>query len=773
MAVAIIAILASVSFVGVTGYLRSMAQLERDNIAKEIFVAAQNHLAMAEGQNYMGRTERGVEDFEKDENGKVKKKIYYYIVNAGNVTASDDEDENFENGLLGLMLPFGSIDETIRGGGNYVIRYQAEPANVLDVFYSPNVNSGKRFIYPITQDSYKKKVKDAGGEEKKSIRKWFPDGIGDGVIGWYGGGEGLVQGEELKTPDITVINAETLRVEVTDYNPVSTPLQLIITGVTSGAQKAINLRAGGRVSTISSSTSVNTYGFTLDDITDWDSQFRNLGNDNGTPFLPGEDITIQAVAYRNDVLTNVGYSATKKTNSLFAKMDLETETNTDGQGNVTTKILSSTASITNIRHLQNLGKDVSSVNDTTLKLQAANQKTDLSWTAFLTELGNNSAQICLSSTSSEEAGCYHPVNVDYPLAYDGMGHRISDVLIKHNGDKGVFGTYGADSISSIQNLAIVDLKMETSTSGNAGNAGALAGTMENTSVTNVVAYNSSTYETANSSNILTSGAAGGLIGSMSGGSATACAAALYVESDGGNAGGLIGTAASNASVTACYSGGHTVDAQYYTFKDASGNVTTTKTELYNVKGASVAEAGGLIGSAANTSITNSYSTCSVTGGTAGGLIGSGTGDLTNCYATGLVKGTTAEGAFAGTYSVEASGCKYYEIINERSSDTEGYTYLPSVPGSDSERPVAGIEPLDKDAASYNAFTGGTWSDKVLPYDDTLREYYQNKYNLQTVEQLGADLTVPDEMKEYIEEYFVKTHYGDWPAPEIFVINTTS
>ncbi len=54
MAVAIIAILAGVSFIGVTGYLRSMALLERDSIAKEIFIAAQNHLTMAKGQGYMG-----------------------------------------------------------------------------------------------------------------------------------------------------------------------------------------------------------------------------------------------------------------------------------------------------------------------------------------------------------------------------------------------------------------------------------------------------------------------------------------------------------------------------------------------------------------------------------------------------------------------------------------------------------------------------------------------------------------------------------------------
>ena len=54
MAVAIIGILAGVSFISVASYLRSMALLERDGIAKEIYVAAQNHLTMLESQNYSG-----------------------------------------------------------------------------------------------------------------------------------------------------------------------------------------------------------------------------------------------------------------------------------------------------------------------------------------------------------------------------------------------------------------------------------------------------------------------------------------------------------------------------------------------------------------------------------------------------------------------------------------------------------------------------------------------------------------------------------------------
>ena len=45
-----------------------------------------------------------------------------------------------------------------------------------------------------------------------------------------------------------------------------------------------------------------------------------------------------------------------------------------------------------------------------------------------------------------------------------------------------------------------------------------------------------------------------------------------------------------------------------------------------------------------------------------------------------------------------------------------------------------------------------------------------KYNLKTVEQLGDD-NVVTEATDKVPADFVAVHYGDWPAPEILVINT--
>ena len=52
--VAILIILFAVIAVNVAARQRSMTRLEFDAIAKEIYVAAQNHLTVAESQDYLG-----------------------------------------------------------------------------------------------------------------------------------------------------------------------------------------------------------------------------------------------------------------------------------------------------------------------------------------------------------------------------------------------------------------------------------------------------------------------------------------------------------------------------------------------------------------------------------------------------------------------------------------------------------------------------------------------------------------------------------------------
>ena len=207
--VAIITVLAGVGFIAVQSYQKSMAQLEADAIAKEIFIAAQNHLTMAESQGYTSETinygkdgtvsqntgsnegtgsdaESGTDTGAATGGSGTNSGIYYFRV----------PSDSFENSVLGLMLPFGSIDETIRAGGNYVVRYQANPARVLDVFYGSRTGRYKA-------DPTEMSLSDLVGKNYDS-----------NVIGWYGGADTQESGVKLNAPVITVENAERLTVTV-------------------------------------------------------------------------------------------------------------------------------------------------------------------------------------------------------------------------------------------------------------------------------------------------------------------------------------------------------------------------------------------------------------------------------------------------------------------------------------------------------------------------------------------------------------------------------
>ena len=695
--VAIITILSGVSFIAVQNHMRSLAQLERDGIAKEIFVAAQNHLTMAEHEGYIGLDDYGTQEY--------KDKGTYYFVGKGAAFGG--------NNLLKVMLPFGAVDETVRLGGSYIIRYQRDTGRVLDVFFSwPN----QRFPHTFGDELDKLEAYTGEGNVK---RRNYTDGS---VIGWYGGEAAQTLATlSLDPPVLEVINQERLQVIVTDPNfgKTGASLQLIIKGVSSKKEKAIPLGALS-TSTVPVETGAlqNVYTVTLDDITMSGRHFAELFES----FAPGENITIQAIAYSNSALSNIAYSGEKKTNSLFA--DLTEETSTSGSETVTR----GTASISNIRHLENLDFDISTVPYTKLNITNAKQTTDLDWEDFKEKIGDKNNTIIYQKDAKPDlgggttkAGCYMPVSPENPLAYDGANHRISNVLVDINQHAGVFGEMVSESI-----------------------------------VSDLLVYNASITSS--------SGNAGGLIGSMSGTMVERCAANGTVSSSGEDhaAGGLIGLA-SSGTVKACYSAGHTEDGSYEKWIEATdGNNNPHGCDVTGTT------AGGLIGDAGSTGIESSYSTCSAAGAKVGGLIGSGSGAVTSCYATGLVKGTgdnPTVGAFAGTYTGSSiSDSHYYMIINERKTEENGnkaISYLDPIGGGTSS---GGILALDRDAEEYEKFVGSDRKDAV-PNDQALVTWYQGTYPFPTVAQLGAAVSEDD--------HFINTHYGDWPAPEIFVINSSS
>jgi hypothetical protein len=124
---------------------------------------------------------------------------------------------------------------------------------------------------------------------------------------------------------------------------------------------------------------------------------------------------------------------------------------------------------------------------------------------------------------------------------------------------------------------------------------------------------------------------GGLIGILTG-SVFRCSSSGIIN--GGNAGGLIGTA-SNGMVT--QTAGSTVVSESFSDADVTGSNW----------------AGGLIGALDYCSLTSSYAKGKVVGGSAGGLVGSSgfnSSNISSCYSAGSVEGSMNTGGLVGDNS---------------------------------------------------------------------------------------------------------------------------
>ncbi|MBR4545552.1 MAG: type II secretion system protein [Oscillibacter sp.] len=803
LAVAVIGILSAVVAVNVVHYQRTLTQVELDGIAREIFVAAQNHLTMAESQGFMGIDPKSDSDWGKtyQKGTPTEPAIYYYVVKPD--TNTDRDSLN----MLNLMLPFASVDETVRTvDGSYVIRYQKDPALVLDVFYAVAEETAegdvknRKFAHTFTLDEATPPKEDEGrniydtlwgysGSAQKGARGQY---LGTAVIGWYGvdpewfsvqsGGEiptPVSKGAPLSPPTVKVVNAEQLYVEVTNPNYVdgenpktlewygNARLRLEITGQQSGNSLPIELITKAGFTSEKDYIIPDdqfypkTYRVILDDVTQDGTRFHKIIADAG--LFPGEDIIIRAVSYNNTELTNIATSANAETNSLFASVN------------------GSTADIANFRHLENLDSAVSHINfdPDNVHITQANQTSDMDWDKFMS--GNVSVYYGNTHT---QPGEYFPVTnggkikddgtieYDKQITYNGNGHTISNVKINVSGNAGLFATLGHSS--TVTDLELVNFDVKSS----GGNAGALAGVLEilqdNSKVQGVLVHHDTPDISPNlpdeKKTVQGKSSTGGLIGEIVLGAIPAgetpgvctieqSAAAVYVTSSNGDAGGLIGTVSGGASarVMDSYAGGHVI-----TKKDAEDKAIGVEYDKGNNNVTAKENAGGLIGSSAGSlTVKNCYATTSVDGGkTAGGLIGKATdGTIQNCYVTGYITGESSsyKGAFAGRVSKSTKfpndDNRYLSIINAG---------LPNVGFCEDGSPanVKAFDTLLTDYVPYAPCTSG-----AVPYDPTLTQYYGGKYLFQTISQLNKSGT-------YTAEWMTK-HYGDWPMPEKQVINVKS
>ena len=673
--VAIILILAGVTFVSVGQYQKNLRLMEMDGTAKEIFIAAQNHLSVAKAS---GDLDRLAKDAKKSTTGTTAPTIgtpldsgsvstyagnaggaYYYVIHNVN-SGSESCTPTGSEAILQMMLPFGALDETVASGGNYAIVYELNSASVVAVLYSGagNASFGNAAVIHI-EDRDVSKIKDIYND--KSKRKSYQKNGVTAIVGCYTGtaGSAAIPTETLEAPKLEVKNENKLHVIVSGNYSTKDVITLTIHGVQSDTTAIMQLNCTSKTATN------NTFDVTLDDITvnhstGKDMRFANILGDgrftrssatSGTAFIPGENIEISATARATDALATPKTSAVCRTSSLFGDAN-------DGR----------TVYIKNLRHLENLSVDMSGFtgdlkdkSGSTAGNINAIQKNDITMfsSSGLNGYDASSGRLYLygSGTISD---MYIAANVNYPLSYDGGSHEIYDLSIapylggsgEEAGNAGIFGN--VTNTLSVKNLILRNDKIPGNAS--ATNAGMLLGkTSADLTVDGVLAYYHETeYDEAKDSTVEVQAkqVAGGLIGLVVGGKLEVknSATAVYVE--GGNAaGGLIGSvegAVEDSIIVQSYAGGHTRDGVYSTTDATTHKPVLTGAGRYNVQASGYA--GGFIGVTTNNVRMNAvYSTASAYSSSDDAKSDSfaGTGkpkDLKNYYAIGPHNGTDASEA---------------------------------------------------------------------------------------------------------------------------------
>lgn len=765
--VAIIIILAGVTFVSVAQYQKNLRLMEMDGTAKEIFIAAQNHLSVAKASGDLDRlAEKASATGTTDSPIGTKLSSapayagngggdYYYVIH--NITSGTEScTPSGSDAILQMMLPFGALDETVSVSGNYAIVYELKSASVVAVLYSGagNASFGNAAVINFGDDDVSKIDKIYNDKSKR--KSYEKNGV-TAIVGCYTGtaGSAAIPTETLEAPKLEVKNENKLHVIVSDEKPTDT-VTLIIRGVQSGtvAQRIL------KRSTSDGNDGSGTFDVTLDDITgDGSYRFANIISSDrdrftktkGDGFIPGENIEISARVSSTTGFATPKESAKYTVSSLF------------GDVNETKDAGNTTVYIRNLRHLENLGANVSGFtaalgNGTTSGSSKvvniiAEQKNDITMFSMSTSgsTSGNQFENLRGSTiyRMEQEATFAAIDVNYPLVYHGNQHEIHDVSIGGQIDHTAAGIFGrvADPTSGAANasLSVSDLILRNNrVSGTkVQNAGMLVGeTAKNLTVDGVLAYyHEETYSADNDSNVAVTveqagGVAGGLIGLVSNGTLNVknSAAAIYVKG-GSAAGGLIGSvngAAEGSTIVQSYAGGHTRDGAYSTTDTATNKPVLEGPGRYNVQASG--NAGGFIGVTTNqVQMDNVYATTSV-------------------YSSSYSDSNKCSGSFAGagTLSIPAKA--------EKDGSTKKHYYALG--------PHNGVDATKEELACAELAQGQAHR-QATPYDRKLvlkdketahPKMDKTSYPLCTVRNLcEGDASVNDTDLPW----FIKEHVGDW------------
>lgn len=283
--VALMGILAVITMTGIIVFAKDLKLMEMDGTAKQIFVAAQNHLTRMEasgllagyeedaekdgaagdaGKAALGTVMSAADDFPADYPhygygsasdawndqvvGKPEEHAFYRVGHNSGTSSSD----NLEGSILEDMLPFGAIDDTVRSGGSFYIEYDLKTAQVYAVFYTDSADGLTELEVKTLSNGGGRSDDNTGMEARKSLLN-TADG-GRKTVGYYGGAAAQnLESVELIEPKIIVENGEKLQIKIQDFNyfvgdgfgnNIESRLEVIVTGVDSGKSKTFNMAIG-------------------------------------------------------------------------------------------------------------------------------------------------------------------------------------------------------------------------------------------------------------------------------------------------------------------------------------------------------------------------------------------------------------------------------------------------------------------------------------------------------------------------------------------------
>jgi|GEM_PF-5086963 len=782
--IAIIAILAGVSFVSVGTYIRGLQALEMDETAKELFIAAQNHLSSAYAS---GEYQEALKDATVSSFGTVISKPSYIndvtdtkqgeheyrvICHTGSTGATTTKPT-----ILNYMLPEFAIDSEISDNGNYMIVYEANSATILATFYSGNPHTafGSKKIFPFSDsDVDSDAIKEAVTSRDK--RKNF---LYDTVIGRFVGENiDIITGTELEPLTLVVTNGNKLTATITNPNYSSVAgsdnsaqiVTLTVTGQTSGNSKTIQL------------TNAATINYDLDDITTNGGHFKDkFCNDSSENLIPGEDIDVVAKLSDNSRIARPVESNHVIDNSIFSSYN-RTITS-DGSYDSNTS-----AMINNIRHLENLDPNISSFvltakdksGETATTTVTAKQIIDINYAEFVNELGTS-----VYNSSNAATTNYYGISNNALIAYEGANHKISNIISTggDSGNSGIFGTVtiSGDNTFEVNNLEIADGSFNSSTIF----AGSLIGQISTTDTTKTVTlYNVKVSSSKSNGSVVTSATdVGGLVGvSTANLSINKCklnGEGISISTSGlmGDAGGFAGSVKGNLTVENSYIKEESLNIQSTNTVTGTNNETqfggqvggfagyvegqvvidgcyiTDNTDTSNAENISASEsnsisivsnsdcAGGLIGYvSSDLTISNSYinsknlSTAKIKGsssgyGSSGGLVGEGGSTIT-------INNSSAIGEFLVIDALSAGGIVGSVNNGSAIKDTycSSYVYASTNAGGFIGSIEGGTNTIERCYASGHT-TDGKYATRTSTTADSSQ--LKNNYNVQSSGNAGG------------------------------------